>query len=173
MVGEIRDSETADIAIKAALTGQLILSTLHTNDAASSITRLIDMNVEPFLIASSLIMACAQRLCRRLCKKCRQLYEPPEDVLKDLGVKKEFNFYQAKGCDNCNNSGYYGRISILEVLMIDDHIRQLITRKGSLDEVKEYAIKKKGMKTLRDDALIKVKDGMTTLDEALRITTEE
>jgi type IV pilus assembly protein PilB len=173
MVGEIRDSETADIAIKAALTGQLILSTLHTNDAASSITRLIDMGIEPFLIASSLIMVCAQRLCRRLCPKCRQIYEPPAELIKEMGVKEKFDFYQAKGCGYCNYTGFYGRVAILEVLMIDDYIRQLIIKRGSLEEIKEYAIKKKDMRTLRDDALLKVKDGMTTLDEALRITTEE
>jgi len=189
MVGEIRDSETADIAIKAALTGQLILSTLHTNDAASSITRLIDMGVEPFLIASSLIMACAQRLCRKLCPKCRKSYEVPDQVLKDLGIKEKIspsttlgmngersrtiNFYQAGGCEFCNHTGFFGRIAILEVLMIDDYIRQLIIKKGSLEEIKEYAIKKKGMKTLRDDAILKVRQGLTTLDEALRITTEE
>lgn len=173
MVGEIRDSETADIAIKAALTGQLILSTLHTNDAASSITRLIDMGVESFLIASSLIMACAQRLCRKLCPKCRQIYEPPAEIIKDMGVKEKIDFYQAKGCSYCNYTGFFGRIAVLEVLMIDDYIRQLIIKKGSLEEIKEYAIKKKGMKTLRDDALLKVKQGMTTLEEALRVTTEE
>ncbi|MFH1577841.1 MAG: GspE/PulE family protein [Candidatus Omnitrophota bacterium] len=197
MVGEIRDAETADIAIKAALTGQLIFSTLHTNDAASSITRLMDMKIEPFLIASSLIMACAQRLCRKLCSRCRQLYTPPADIIKKLGIKEKFepstklridgepvepfiegrsrtiDFYQAKGCSYCNYSGFFGRIAILEVLMIDDHIRQLIVKKGSLDEIKDYAIKKQGMMTLRDDVLLKVKAGVTTLDEALRITTEE
>jgi len=173
MVGEIRDSETADIAIKAALTGQLILSTLHTNDAASSITRLIDMGVEPFLIASSLIMTCAQRLCRKLCNKCRQVYEPPDEVLKNFKIDEKVKFYQAKGCDYCNSTGFFGRIAALEVLMIDDYIRRLIIKKGSLDEIKEYAVEKQGMKNLRDDALLKVKQGLTTLDEALRITTEE
>ncbi|MBL7081203.1 MAG: Flp pilus assembly complex ATPase component TadA [Candidatus Omnitrophica bacterium] len=173
MVGEIRDSETADIAIKAALTGQLILSTLHTNDAASSITRLIDMGVEPFLIASSLIMVCAQRLCRRLCNKCRQIYEAPPEVLRDLGIKEGTNLYQARGCRYCNNTGFFGRIAILEILMIDDYIRQLIIKKGSLEEIKEYAKEKKGMKTLRDDALLKAKQGLIALDEVIRITTEE
>ncbi|MFC1658574.1 GspE/PulE family protein [Candidatus Omnitrophota bacterium] len=173
MVGEIRDSETADIAIKAALTGQMILSTLHTNDAVSSVTRLIDMGVEPFLIASSMIMACAQRLCRKVCQKCRQVYEPSQEVLKDLGFKEKIQFYQTKGCDYCNHTGYFGRVAILEVLMIDDQVRQLIIKKGSLEEIRQYAIKKQGMKSLREDALLKVKTGLTTLDEALRITTEE
>ncbi|MBU0549095.1 MAG: GspE/PulE family protein [Candidatus Omnitrophica bacterium] len=173
MVGEIRDSETADIAIKAALTGQLILSTLHTNDAVSSITRLMDMGIEPFLVASSLIMACAQRLCRMICSKCRQSVDASEKLMKEFGIKEKFPVYQAKGCDYCNHSGYYGRIAILEVLMIDDYIRQLIIKKGSLEEIREYAVKNKGMLTLRDDALTKVRQGLTTLDEALRITTEE
>jgi len=173
MVGEIRDSETADIAIKAALTGQLIFSTLHTNDAVSSITRLIDMGIEPFLVASSLIMACAQRLCRKLCNRCRQIYEVPAEVLRDLAIKEKVNFYQAKGCDYCNNTGFFGRIAILEVLMIDDYVRQLIIKRGSLEEIKKYAVEKQGMKDLREDALLKVKQGSTTLDEALRITTEE
>ncbi|MFH1678499.1 MAG: GspE/PulE family protein [Candidatus Omnitrophota bacterium] len=173
MVGEIRDSETADIAIKAALTGQLIFSTLHTNDAVSTITRLIDMGIEPFLVASSLIMTCAQRLCRRICLKCRKIYEPSADVIKELGIKGRVDFYKAAGCDYCNNTGFRGRIAVLEVLMIDDYIRQLIVKKASLDEIKEYAIKNNGMKTLRDDVLLKVEHGETTLDEALRITTEE
>lgn len=173
MVGEIRDSETADIAIKAALTGQLILSTLHTNDAASSVTRLIDMGVEPFLVSASLIMTCAQRLCRKLCMKCRQVYEPTAQVLKDLGIKEKSKFYKEKGCDYCNNTGFFGRIAILEVLMIDDYIKQLIIKRGSIEEIKDYAIKNKGMKNLRDDALLKAKNGLTTIDEAIRVTTEE
>ncbi len=173
MVGEIRDSETADIAIKAALTGQLVLSTLHTNDAPSSITRLIDMGVEPFLIASSLVMACAQRLCRKLCTKCRKPYNPPDTLLKEMGIKEKFDFYQNKGCSYCNDTGFFGRVAILEALMIDDRIRQLIAKNASLEEIRKYAITEKGMKTLRDDALIKVKNGVTTLDEAIRVTTEE
>lgn len=185
MVGEIRDSETADIAIKAALTGQLILSTLHTNDAASSITRLIDMGVEPFLIASSLIMACAQRLCRRLCLRCRQSYsfecgtlnngidKASTEALKGLGMNKGDKLYKAKGCSYCNDTGFRGRIAVLEVLMLDDYIRQLIIKRGALDEIRSYAIEKLDMKMLRDDVFLKVKQGLTTVEEALRITTEE
>ncbi len=173
MVGEIRDSETADIAIKAALTGQLILSTLHTNDAASSITRLIDMGVEPFLVASSLIVVCAQRLCRRLCNRCREIDEVPDEVLRGLGINEKFISYKSKGCNYCNYTGFFGRIAILEVLVIDDYIRQLIIEEGSLDAIKKYAIQEKGMKTLRDDALLKVKQGLTPLEEAIRITTAE
>lgn len=173
MIGEIRDSETADIAIKAALTGQLVLSTLHTNDAISSITRLIDMGVEPFLVASSLIMLCAQRLCRKICLKCREPIDIPDDFLKNIGFKEKPTFYKAAGCKYCNYTGFYGRIAVLETVMIDDIMREMIIEKKSIDEIKRYAIEKRGMKTLRDDIFLKVKEGITTLDEALRITTEE
>ncbi|MFA5155900.1 MAG: GspE/PulE family protein [Candidatus Omnitrophota bacterium] len=173
MIGEIRDSETADIAIKAALTGQMVFSTLHTNDSISSITRLIDMGVEPFLVASSIIMLCAQRLCRKLCLKCRQPIEVPQDFLKKIGFEEKAIFYKAVGCQYCNNTGFRGRIAALEAVMIDDNIRDMIIRKKSIDEIKNYAIKECGMVTLRDDAFLKVKEGTTTLEEALRITTEE
>lgn len=173
MIGEIRDSETADIAIKAALTGQLVLSTLHTNDAITSITRLMDMGVEPFLVASSLVMLSAQRLCRKICTRCRQPLEISDEFLKKIGFGERTEFYQAKGCKYCSNTGFFGRIAILESLLIDDAIREMIIRKKSIDEIKEYAVKSCGMKMLRDDAFTKVREGTTTLDEALRITTEE
>ncbi|MFA5116121.1 MAG: GspE/PulE family protein [Candidatus Omnitrophota bacterium] len=173
MVGEIRDHETADIAVKASLTGQLVLSTLHTNDAVSSIARLIDMGVEPFLAASSLVMVCAQRLARCICPKCKEPMEAPADLLKEVGFKDKVVFYQGKGCRYCNNAGYYGRIAILEAVLIDQGIREMIMEKRSTDEIKEYAVKNCGMKTLRDDAFKKVADGVITLDEAIRITTQE
>ncbi len=173
MIGEIRDAETADIAIKAALTGQLVLSTLHTNDAISSITRLIDMGVEPFLVASSVILLCAQRLARKICLKCRTPIEVSADFLKKIGFSGKANFYSAKGCKYCNHTGFYGRVAVLETVLIDDTIREMVIRKKSIDEIRDYAIKKLGMKTLRDDAFLKVKEELTTLDEALRITTEE
>ena len=173
MIGEIRDSETADIAIKASLTGQLVFSTLHTNDAISSITRLIDMGVEPFLAASSIIMLCAQRLCRKVCLKCRKPQDIPEAFLEKIGFRERPTFYKAEGCKYCNNTGFYGRIAILETIMNNDFMREMIIKKKSIDEIKQYAVKECGMKTLRDDAFLKVKDGLTTLDEALRITTEE
>ncbi|MGE5308468.1 MAG: GspE/PulE family protein [Deltaproteobacteria bacterium] len=173
MVGEIRDSETADIAVKASLTGQMFLSTLHTNDSLTAITRLIDMGIEPFLVASSLIMVCAQRLCRRICPKCKKPVDVPKEYLKEIGFTEKAVFYKAEGCKYCNNTGYYGRIAILEAVLIDDTIREMIIRKRSLDEIKDYALKKVGMKMLRDDAFLKVKEGTTTLEEAIRITTEE
>jgi len=176
MIGEIRDSETADIAIKAALTGQLVLSTLHTNDAVSSITRLIDMGVEPFLVASSVIMVCAQRLCRSICLKCRKQIDVPDSFLDSINFSKDLRegvkFYSAQGCKYCSNTGFFGRVAILEAVMIDDTMREMIIKKKSIDEIKEYA-QKHGMHTLRDDAFLKVKQELTTLDEAIRITTEE
>lgn len=172
MIGEIRDSETADIAIKAALTGQIVLSTLHTNDAISSITRLIDMGVEPFLVASSVVMLCAQRLARKLCLKCRKPINIPEDFLKKIGFTEKAVFYTAVGCKYCNNTGFYGRVAILEAVLINDAIREMIIEKKPLDMIKKYA-QEQGMRTLRDDAFLKVKQEVTTLDEAIRITTEE
>ncbi len=173
MIGEIRDSETADIAIKAALTGQLVFSTLHTNDAISSITRLIDMGVEPFLVASSLVMLSAQRLARRVCFKCRKAIDIPKDFLKSIGFKDEATFYTATGCKYCNDTGFYGRIAIMEAIILDDAIREMIIRRSSLDEIKKYATEICGMRILRDDAFLRVKEGLTTLEEALRITTED
>ncbi len=173
MIGEIRDPETADIAVKASLTGQLVLSTLHTNDAVSSITRLIDMNLEPFLVASSIVMLCAQRLARKVCPKCREAEPVPEEYLKKIGFNGKATFYRAAGCKYCNNSGFYGRIAILEALLIDDPIREMIMKKESIDKIRQYAIEKCGMQTLRDDAFEKVRSGLTTLEEAIRITTED
>lgn len=173
MIGEIRDSETADIAVKASLTGQLVLSTLHTNDAISSITRIMDMGVEPFLVASSLVMLCAQRLCRKLCVKCRKPTDIPEEFLKKINFPGNATFYSAQGCKYCNNTGFYGRIAILEAVLIDDTMREMIMKSSSIDQIKEYATQKCSMMTLRDDAFIKVKEGTTSLDEALRVTTEE
>lgn len=173
MIGEIRDSETADIAIKAALTGQLLFSTLHTNDAISSITRLIDMGLEPFLVASSLIMLCAQRLCRKLCLKCRKPVDIPKDFLENIGFREKTTFFRPEGCKYCNNTGFYGRIAILETVMVNDDMREMITKKTPLEEIKKYAIEKCGMQVLRDDGFSKVKEGITTLDEALSRTMEE
>ena len=173
MIGEIRDSETADIAVKASLTGQLVFSTLHTNDALSSITRLIDMGIEPFLVASSLIMLCAQRLCRRICLKCRQPVDIPDKFLESIGFKEKVIFYTASGCKHCNNTGFYGRIAILEAIMINDVIREMIMKRKAIDEIRQYAITNCGMKTLRDDAYLKIKMGLTTLDEVIRVTKEE
>jgi type IV pilus assembly protein PilB len=173
MVGEIRDSETADIAVKASLTGQLVFSTLHTNDAAGTITRLIDMGVEPYLVASSLIMTSAQRLCRKICPNCKEPHPIAGSILDELGLKIEKGkvFYRGKGCPTCNYTGFYGRMGVLEVLMIDDQIREMIVKGASSDQIEIYAVKR-GMKTLRDNGLINFLNGQTTLEEVMRITTE-
>jgi len=172
MVGEIRDFETADIAIKASLTGQLILSTLHTNDSSGAITRLIDMGVEPFLVASSLVLASAQRLMRSICPNCKEEARIPQKVLERLDIKSD-KFYKGKGCSKCNSTGYYGRFGILEALVIDDKVRDMIMAKASSDEIKDYAIKHQSMKTLRDNAFENFKIGVTTLEEVLRVTSED
>ncbi|MFH1202632.1 MAG: ATPase, T2SS/T4P/T4SS family [Candidatus Omnitrophota bacterium] len=172
MIGEVRDSETADIAVRAALTGQLVFSTLHTNDAPGAMTRLIDMGVEPFLVASSVIMVCAQRLCRRICNACKEPEELDKSVLERLGIKEK-TFYRGKGCNRCNNTGYFGRVAIIEAFPITDEIRDLIIKKSSADLIKDYAIKHMNFKTLWDDALVKLTSGIITLEEMLRVTTEE
>ena len=175
MIGEIRDSETADIAVRAALTGQLLFSTLHTNDAAGAVTRLIDMGVEPFLVASSLIMVCAQRLCRKICLACKEPLKIEKSVLEKWGIKadKAMEFYRGAGCSRCNNTGYHGRTAIIEAFAINDEIRELILKKVSSDQIKDYAIKNLDMKTLWDDAIDKLTSGITTIEEMLRVTTEQ
>ncbi|MBU2541030.1 MAG: GspE/PulE family protein [Candidatus Omnitrophica bacterium] len=174
MIGEIRDSETADIAVRASLIGQLVFSTLHTNDAAGAITRLIDMGVEPFLVASSIIMTCAQRLCRKICNACKEPVEIPDSILKKLTLRptKTDTFYAGRGCNHCNNTGYFGRLAALEVLMIDDNICRMILKKSSSDQIKEYAIKNNGMQTIWDDMMRKLKMGATTYEEVLRVAID-
>jgi len=175
MVGEIRDGETADIAIKASLTGQLVFSTLHTNDAASALTRLIDMDVEPFLVASSLFLISAQRLCRKICQSCREEITVPKDLLSTLNyqMNKDTKFFSGKGCDKCRRLGYQGRMGITELLEVDDDIRNLLLKGESSDTIKDFARKKKGMRTLFEDAMDKCLQGQTTLDEVLRITASD
>lgn len=175
MIGEIRDNETADISIKASLTGQLVLSTLHTNDASGALARLIDMGVEPFLVASSLVLVTAQRLCRKICEQCKQPVDIPREVLEELEypLKAETVFYGGKGCKACLNTGYRGRMGITEVLEIDDKIRDMLLSGKSSGEIKKYARTKKGMTTLWEDAMEKCVNGLTTLEEVLRVTTSE
>jgi type II secretory ATPase GspE/PulE/Tfp pilus assembly ATPase PilB-like protein len=175
MIGEIRDFETADIAMKASLTGQLVLSTLHTNDAASAVTRLIDMGVEPFLVASSVTLIEAQRLVRRLCQKCREPFEPTPTLLKELSLQpaKGATYFRAKGCRQCNNTGYRGRMGIVEVFQVDERVRELIVSRAQSWEIKDYAMKKLGMVPLRQDGLQKAERGVTTLEEVVAVTAEE
>jgi general secretion pathway protein E len=175
MVGEIRDRETAEIAINASLTGHLVLSTLHTNDAAGSTTRLVDMGVEPFLIASSLLGVVAQRLIRRVCMKCRVVEIPSEFQLHEMGLReapKGATFFKAVGCPNCSNSGYSGRTVIHELMTVDDHMKSLIVRNVDAGSLKKAAIER-GMITLREDGIAKVLQGITTIDELFRATHAE
>lgn len=176
MVGEIRDFETGDIAIKAALTGALLLSTLHTNDAPGAVTRLMDMGIEPFLIASSVIAIGAQRLARKICLNCKEPYKIAQSVLDRLKVKLDANkttVYKGRGCSKCNQSGYLGRFAILEVLLINDEIREMMMKRCSSDEIKCYAREKLNMLTLRDVGVRKFLDGETTLEEVLRVTSSD
>lgn len=175
MVGEIRDAETADITIKASLTGQLVLSTLHTNDAAGAVTRLVDMGLEPFLVASSLLLVCAQRLCRRVCPFCKHPVDIPPQALKKIQhkIKPGTVFYEGKGCQHCRNTGYSGRLGITEILIIDDAVRDLLIRGKSSDEISSYAQEKQGMQLLFDDCVAKMCEGETTLEEVYRISSFE
>ncbi len=172
MVGEIRDKETAEISVQASLTGHLVLSTLHTNDAAGALSRLIDMEIEPFLISSSIIGILAQRLVRKICDKCKEEYIPSEDILKGLGVNQKKGFFKGKGCGACKNTGYRERIGIFELLIVNDQIRGLIVDKASSGIIKKKAVET-GMKTLRDDGLDKVLKGVTTPEEVIKATQEE
>lgn len=171
MIGEIRDQETARIAVQAALTGHLVFSTLHTNDAASSITRLVDIGIDPFLIAASLNGVLAQRLVRKICPKCKQLYEVPEQMRKFIeraGIAAN-ELYRGVGCDFCRGSGYAGRIGIYEMLIVDEAVRNLINKDTSVASIRAL-FRERGCKTLFDDGLSKVKSGLTTVEEVLRVT---
>lgn len=169
MVGEIRDLETAQIAIQASLTGHLVISTLHTNDTVSSISRLYYMGVEPYLIADAIHLILAQRLVRRICPECKTVDEEATEIIRETEKDKNLVAYKGKGCSFCDFTGYYGRIAIYEVLEFTKEIKEMVLSKKSDDEIREYA-KKQGMKTLRESAIKKVIDGITTLSEALTVT---
>ena len=176
LVGEIRDFETAEIAIKAALTGHLVLSTLHTNDAPSTINRMINMGVEPFLIASSTVLVLAQRLMRTLCSSCKEEYRPSDAELVSLGITREeaasTKFFQKRGCPTCNNSGYKGRVAIYEVMPMSENLRRVVLERGSVLDIKEVA-RREGLRTLRESAILKFKQGMTSYEEIIRTTFED
>ncbi|PIQ89503.1 MAG: type II secretion system protein GspE [Candidatus Omnitrophica bacterium CG11_big_fil_rev_8_21_14_0_20_42_13] len=171
MVGEIRDLETAEIAIHAALTGHLVFATLHTNDAAGAIGRLVDMGIEPFLISSSLAGVLAQRLIRRICQNCKETYKAQEGVVKELKLDKD-DLSRGKGCDKCRGTGYKGRTAIFELLIPNEQIKELIIEKASSDKIRKAAIAAK-MQTLYEHGLLKVKSGLTTAEEVMRLTIEE
>jgi len=169
MVGEIRDAETAEIAIQASLTGHLVLSTLHTNDAATAVTRLVDMGIEPFMIASSLSAVVAQRLVRVICPHCREEYRPVE---RYAGVTLPEKLYRGRGCDACFGLGTLGRTAIYEIMPIDQELCSMIIRRAHAGEIKEYAVAH-GMKTLRDDGIARAAAGITTIEEVLRVTQDD
>jgi len=173
LVGEIRDLETAEIAIQSALTGHLVFSTLHTNDSASAVTRLIDMGIEPFLVTSSVIGILAQRLVRQVCDECRESYAPDEESLNNIGITAEMRsgreIYRGTGCEACLNTGYQGRTGIFELMIMDDTIRNLILKTSDSNTIKREAVNQ-GMVTLRQDGVMKVLNGTTTAEEVLRVT---
>lgn len=176
MVGEIRDSETARIAIEAALTGHLVLSTLHTNDAPAAITRLIEMGIEPFLVASAVIGVLAQRLARNICTNCKEPFTPPAESIKKFGLGmysgEEIRFYRGRGCDNCKNTGYKGRTGIYELMAMSDRCRSLTLQRASSTEIRKVAMEET-MRTLQDDGIRKVLDGITSIEEMLRVVFME
>ncbi len=175
LVGEIRDLETAEIAIQSALTGHLVFSTLHTNDSASAVTRLIDMGIEPFLASSSVIAILAQRLVRVICKNCKEPYTPDEESLETIGITHEMladrKIYRGKGCPLCLNTGYEGRVGLFELMILDDTIKNLILKTADANAIKHKAIEQ-GMITLRQDGAQKVLDGITTIEEVSRVTQQ-
>ncbi len=176
MIGEIRDFETAQMAIQASLTGHLVLSTLHTNDAAGAITRLIDMGIKPYLVASAVQASLAQRLVRLICPACKKEYKPSEEELKAVNISPQeargLKFYKGKGCEECVNTGYKGRIAIFELLLMSDKIREMAFEKVASNTIKEKA-RKLGMVTLREDGIKKVLKGITTISEVMRVTQQD
>jgi general secretion pathway protein E len=174
MIGEIRDLETAEIAIQSALTGHLVFSTLHTNDAPSAITRLLDMGVENFLLSSTVRGILAQRLVRVICSSCKEIDSSigaEKEELKLLGIDKDVSLFRGKGCEKCAYTGYYGRKGIFELLIVDDEIRKLILKNSDSNQIRELA-KQHGMRILLEDGAEKIKQGITTLSEVFRVTQE-
>ncbi|RPI59008.1 MAG: type II/IV secretion system protein, partial [Planctomycetaceae bacterium] len=172
MIGEIRDSETARIAVQAALTGHLVFSTLHTNDAPGAVTRLLNIGVEPYLVSASVMGVLGQRLVRKICTHCKEPYEPAVNIRRSVErVAGEVEtFYHGAGCPKCRNSGYSGRIGIYELLTPNDAIRDKLVTSPSINELRAMAIQEAGMVTLRDDGMAKVKAGITTVEEVFRAT---
>jgi type IV pilus assembly protein PilB len=174
MIGEIRDTETAEIAVESALTGHQVLSTMHCNDAPGAIARLDDMGIAPFLISSSVILSCAQRLVRRICPSCKEPVSYPPNMFRDLNIPPSYfdgvTLFRGRGCDRCNNTGYAGRMAILEAMTVTDEIRKTIIARGSAMEIAKIAIHQ-GMKTLRMVALERVREGITTLEQTLVATS--
>ncbi|MBF0450011.1 MAG: Flp pilus assembly complex ATPase component TadA [Candidatus Magnetomorum sp.] len=171
MVGEIRDSETAEIAVRSALTGHRVLSTVHTNDAAGAITRLIEMGIEPFIVSSVLLVSFAQRLLRTVCPFCKEVYQPTEKALRYIGIEPDDKslFYRGRGCINCMGTGFRGRTAVFEILIIDEEIQDMIYRKCSAQEISRYSKVSGKLNTLKEDAMIKIFNGITTVEEAASV----
>jgi type II secretory ATPase GspE/PulE/Tfp pilus assembly ATPase PilB-like protein len=174
MIGEVRDLETAEMVIRSALTGHLVFSTLHTNESAGTITRLINMGIEPFLVASSLNLAVAQRLVRRTCSQCKESYRPNKITLSSLGIKKDDDivFYRGKGCSMCKGTGYFGRVALCEMLEMKPLIRNLVLNGADGDTIRQKATEL-GMTSLRQNGIRKVIEGVTTIEEVMRATIED
>jgi type II secretory ATPase GspE/PulE/Tfp pilus assembly ATPase PilB-like protein len=176
LIGEIRDSETADIAVKFSLTGHLVFTTLHANDAPSTITRMIDIGVPPFLVGSCLNLVMAQRLVRRICKKCKEPYEPTREELTLLGLDNDrghsIEYFKGKGCVHCRGTGFYGRICIFEMLEMRQNIRRMVFDSANQEDIRDVA-GKQGMITLREAGIMKIEQGITTVSEVLRSTVTE
>jgi type II secretory ATPase GspE/PulE/Tfp pilus assembly ATPase PilB-like protein len=173
MVGEIRDFETADIAVKASLTGHFVLSTLHTNDAASTVTRLVNIGVPPYLLSSCGVTILAQRLVRKICMECREEFSPPDETVRALGLEneEEVSFYRGRGCEKCSGTGYKGRMAVMEIMTVDSRLEKMILEQRPAGEMKKAAIEN-GMVTLREDALRVLRQGLTTPEEVLRVTLD-
>jgi type IV pilus assembly protein PilB len=176
LVGEIRDKETAEISVQAALTGHLVFSTLHTNDAPSAIARLLDLGLEPFLVTATIEGIIAQRLVRKICLNCKTEYTPAEEQLMELELRNEDvvgkKFYYGKGCEQCNNTGYRGRQGLYEIMLLDDDIRDMIVQHASTQILRNEA-KKRGMRTLRQSGILSIYDGVTSIEEVVRETLME
>ena len=171
MVGEIRDSETAEISVRSALTGHRVLSTVHTNDSAGAITRLIEMGIEPFIVSSVLLASFAQRLLRIVCPFCKEIYQPSKKALRFIGIRPDIShpFYRGRGCINCMGTGFRGRTAVFEILIIDEEIQEMIYRNNSAHEISQYAKQSGKLKTLKEDARIKILNGITTVEEAVSV----
>jgi type IV pilus assembly protein PilB len=176
MVGEIRDLETAQISAQASLTGHLVFTTLHTNDAPSAIARLLDLGMEPFLITATLEGIIAQRLVRKICKNCKERYEPTDEQLLELGLTPDVvrgkTFYYGRGCDQCNNTGYRGRIGIFEIMVFNDEMREMVMNHASTNVLRNAA-RKEGMRMLREKGLAGIYNGLTTIEEVVKETIME
>jgi len=176
LVGEIRDLETAQIAVQASLTGHLVFSTLHTNDAPSSIARLLDLGMEPFLLTATLEGIVAQRLVRRICTRCKEEYTPTEEMLLQLNLTPDDvagrKFYRGVGCEYCRNTGYSGRTAMFEIMMLDDNVRELVMKRSSTNLLRQAA-RKRGMRTLRETGLLAIFDGQTTIEEVVSQTLDD